>query len=59
MLGKMEFSVGKVLKNHFSKKFHGISAESDFPRKNVRKIGPWIQSYDFRIFSYNASVVVG
>jgi hypothetical protein len=38
---KMEFSAEKVLKNYFSKKFHGILCGKSFSaEKNVRKIGP-------------------
>jgi hypothetical protein len=40
MLGKMEFSAEKVLKNCFSKKFRGIfRGKSLSAEKNVRKIG--------------------
>jgi hypothetical protein len=40
MLGKIEFSAEKVLKNSFSKKFRGIFRGKGFiAGKNVRKIG--------------------
>jgi hypothetical protein len=39
MLGKIEFSAEKVLKNRFFKKFRGKGFSAE---KNVRKIGPWM-----------------
>jgi hypothetical protein len=40
MLGKIEFSAEKVLKNRFSKKFRGIFRGKGFiAEKNIRKIG--------------------
>jgi hypothetical protein len=38
----LQFSVEKVLKNHYFNKFHGIfRGKSLSAEKNVRKIGPW------------------
>jgi hypothetical protein len=33
-----------------TRNFEENSAENPFPRKNVQKMGPWIQSYDFGIY---------
>jgi hypothetical protein len=51
MLGKLEFSAEKVLKNCFPKKFQEkFCRKSLSVEKSVRKIGPW--SVDKMIYKY-------